>query len=50
MEIQSVKKLANLLSVSVEYLQDITSRKQDCYNPYKKSKKTFRRDYKRALH
>lgn len=38
MEIRSVKKLANLLGVSVEYLQDITPRKQDCYNPYKKFK------------
>lgn len=39
MGIQSMKKSANLLGVSVEYLQDITLRKQGCYNPYKKSKK-----------
>lgn len=39
MEIQSVKKIANLLGVSVEYLKDIALRKQDCYNPYEKTKK-----------
>ena len=39
MEIRSIKKLANLLGVSAEYLQDIASRRQDCYNPYKKFKK-----------